>query len=220
MAYKNRYEHLLALLAVVFAMLAMPRPVLGEAVPQLTVVRAVRALTPDQAREARPVRLRGIVTVLSGWKSSFFFQDSTSGISIDRLDNSPELHSGQRVEVRGYTATGMFAPIVIANSVTMLGEGKLPPARLFTPGELAEGKEDSQWIAIRGIVRSTAVRPSWGRLVLFLNIDVGGGKLITARIHDFPQTHWERLSDATVTVRGVCGTIFNDKRQFVGLGAC
>ena len=119
MAHKGRcdFERLLALAAVVFAITAMPGPVLGETI-ELTTVREVRTLTPDQAREARPVRLRGVVTVLSGWKSSFFFRDATSGISIDRSDSFSALQPGQRVEIHGVTGTGMFAPIVIARSVT------------------------------------------------------------------------------------------------------
>ena len=88
---------------------------------------------------------------------------------------------------------------------------------MLTSAELAGGKEDSQWVAIRGIVRSESVQPSWGRSVLFLTIDIGGGSLVTARVHDFSRARLDHLLAATVSVKGVCGTVFNDKRQFVGL---
>jgi Resolvase, N terminal domain len=51
-----------------------------------TTVRAIRSLSPVQAAQARPVRIRGVVTVVSGWKSSFFFQDASFGISVDRTN--------------------------------------------------------------------------------------------------------------------------------------
>ena len=90
---------------------------------ELSRVSQVRALTAEQAAKARPVRLRGVVTVLSGWKSSFFLQDANLGISVDRTSDSPELHSGDEVEVQGVSGPGLFAPIVVANHVTVLGKG-------------------------------------------------------------------------------------------------
>jgi len=207
----------LGLIAFVLAVAETPGQLQGQRPRALTTVRDVRALNPDQAGQARPVRLRGVVTVLSGWKSSFFFQDATAGISVDRTSDSPELQSGQSVEIQGVTAPGMFAPIINAESLTVLGVSKLPPARLFGLDDLAGGKQDSQWIAIRGIVRSAAVKPSWGRSVLFLEVDIGGGNLVTVRVHDFTEAGLDKLPASTVSVRGVCGTVFNDKRQFLGL---
>ena len=195
----------------------MPAQLGAQNFPALTKASAVRALTSDQARQARPVRLRGVVTVLSGWKSSFFFQDATSGISVDRSIDTPSVEAGQLVEIEGTTAPGLFAPLVNATRVTVLGKGKMPPARLAGFDELARGKLDSQWVAIRGVVRSAIVRPSWGRSVLFLQVDIGDGNRVMVRIHDFPETGLERLPGSTIFVRGVSGTIFNNKRQFVGL---
>jgi len=215
--FQFQFTRLLSMVAAVFVIAAIPRQVVCAVLPELTTISSVRALKPDQANSARPVRLRGVVTVLSGWKSSFFFHDGTSGISVDRTNDSPELESGELVEIRGVTGPGLFAPIVIANNVTVLGKGKLPAARLFNSTDLVGGKEDSQWIAVRGIVRSAVVKPSWGRSVLFLDIDIGGGNIVVARVHDFSQARFDLLPAATVTVRGVCGTVFNDKRQFVGL---
>jgi diguanylate cyclase (GGDEF)-like protein len=183
----------------------------------LTQISAIRSLTAEQAREARPVHLRGVVTVLSGWKNSFFFQDESAGISVNRTSNSPELHQGQEVEVSGVTSPGMFAPLVIANEVRVLGNGNLPSPAPVELSKLAGGKFDSQWVSIQGAVRTASVKPSWGSDVLFLDIDAGGGTLITARIHDFKDSNWQALPTSIISVRGVCATAFNDKRQFVGL---
>jgi signal transduction histidine kinase len=183
----------------------------------ITTVNKVRALTPEQAGHKLPVRIHGVVTVLSGWKSSFFFQDSTAGISVDRTTDSAQLEAGQEVEISGVTGAGLFAPIILASDVKVLGKGEFPRTRLFDFSELAGGQQDSQWIGVRGVVRSATVRPSWGRSALFLTIDIGRGNLITARVHDFPGSGFENLVAAGVYLRGVCATEFNDKRQFVGL---
>ena len=187
----------------------------AQAQPELTAVSQVRALLPEQAQRALPVRLRGVVTVVSGWKSSFFFQDSTSGISIDRPDDSAPLEPGQLVEVLGVTGPGKFAPLIKAKTVTVLGKGKLPSARLVGPTELSGGALDSQWAAIQGVVRTATIKPIWGRDVLVLELDIGGGTLVVARVRDFAKDAWRRLPASIVTLRGVCGTTFNDRRQYI-----
>jgi diguanylate cyclase (GGDEF)-like protein len=202
---------------ILLAIAATSGQLWGQALPDLITVRNIRALTPDEAQQGRPVRLRGVVTVFSGWKSSFFFQDETAGISVSRTNDSPEVQQGQLVELRGSTSPGMFAPVVVADRVTVLGNGKMPPARLFGVDELAGGKQDAQWIAIRGIVRSAVVEHIWERSVLVLEVDIGGGNLVTVRVHAFSEADWGRLPGSSVSVRGVCGTVFNDKRQFIGL---
>jgi diguanylate cyclase (GGDEF)-like protein len=202
---------------LVCAITGMPVQLCGQTLPKLTSVRDIRALSPEQARQARPVLLRGVVTVFSGFKSSFFFQDATAGISVARTNDSPKVRPGQLVEIRGFTGPGMFAPVVTAESITVLGKGNLPAARVFGMDQLAGGKLDSQFLAIRGIVRSAVIETIWERSVLVLEIDIGGGNLAAARIHDFSPAGFERLPGSTVVVRGVCGTVFNDKRQFLGV---
>jgi PAS domain S-box-containing protein len=180
-----------------------------------TSIKAIRSLSPADAGRGNRLQLKGVVTALSGWRNSFFVQDATGGVSVDRKD-IVDVHAGDEVEVDGITGPGLFAPIMVADHVRVLGRGRLPSAREFTYDDLAGGKQDSQWIEVRGIVHSAAVAESWGRPVLALVIDIGGGT-VTARIHDFEPQDPGRFVDATVLVRGVCGTNFNAKRQFIGL---
>jgi len=208
---------LLVLFACALIAAAVQTPLQGQASPELTTVRQIRALTPDQAAKARPVRLRGVVTVLSGWKYSFFFQDATAGISIERASNLPQLQAGQSVEVRGVTGPGQFAPIVTADQVTVLGKGALPPTRVMGLNQLLGGNQDAQWLAVRGIVRSAAIKQIWDRSVLVLSLDLGQGYLVSVRVFNLSGANWKRLPASSVTVRGVCGTVFNGRRQFIGL---
>ena len=183
--------------------------------PVRSQVMEVRRLAPAEAARAENVRLRGVVTALSGWKNSFFLQDATGGISVDRKDNAA-VKQGDEVQVEGVTGAGMFAPIVVADRVTVLGRNRLPNARSVSYRDLAGGKLDSQWGQVRGVVHSATVSDSWGRSVLFLAIDLGEG-IITARVHDFNPLDYNYLVDGAVQVTGVAGTIFNEKRQFIGL---
>jgi diguanylate cyclase (GGDEF)-like protein len=209
---------LLLFLVVPILVAGTPQRLLAQPFRELTKVHDVRVLSSDEARQGRPVRLRGVVTVVSGWKFSFFLQDATSGISVERSSDLPELKPGQMVEVRGVTGPGKFAPVVKAQSVTIFGAGKMPATRVYGFDQLTGGEQDSQWLAIRGIVRSAAVKRSWGSPVLFLEVDVGAGNLVTVRIiHDFYKASWDRLPGSLVLVQGVCGTVFNNNRQFVGL---
>jgi diguanylate cyclase (GGDEF)-like protein len=163
-----------------------------------------------------PVRLQGVVMALSGYKNSFFLLDGGIGISVDRNDTSPQLAPGEKVTVRGVTDSGRFAPTVIAQGVTITGKGALPKARLYQMDDLANGKQDSQWIAVRGVVRSASVQTKWGRPTLMLQVDIGSGNLMIAHVYDFSRPGWEKLPGSTVTLQGVCGTVFNDRRQFIG----
>src|ERR1700722_733352 len=133
--------------------------------PVRSQVMEVRRLAPAEAARAEDVRLRGVVTALSGWKNSFFLQDATGGISVDRKDNAA-VKQGDEVQVEGVTGAGMFAPIVVADRVTVLGRNRLPNARSVSYRDLAGGKLDSQWGQGRGVVHSATVSDSWGRPVL------------------------------------------------------
>ena len=135
-------------------------PVAGrrEALPVLPTAQDVRALAPDQVRLPYAVKVSGVVTVLSGWKDSFFFLDDTAGISVDRADGGVVVRPGDAVEIKGESAPGLFAPVIIARRVRVLGRRELPRPLLLSFDQLAGGKEDSKWVEIRGVVRSAAVR--------------------------------------------------------------
>jgi PAS domain S-box-containing protein len=202
---------------IVAALFFVPSSVFaGPPFRVLTTAKQVRGLPPDQARLGQAVRVRGKVLVLSGWKNSFFISDGGVGISIDRHDILPELHSGDEVEVVGKSAAGLFAPIIVSDRIRVLGKADLPPAPRRDYPELAGGTEDSQWVQVRGVVHSAWIAQRWGRSVLFLSIDLGGTD-ITAQVHDFSISDPSFLVDAVVSARGVCGTNFNERRQLVGL---
>ena len=176
----------------------------------------VRRMSSAQAATGVPLRVRGVVSALSGWSNSFFLQGQGGGVSVDRTD-SADVRAGDLVEVTGKTGAGKFAPVLQVHSVTILARGtRLPEALKARYGDLAAGRLDSQRVEVRGVVHSATVTSSWGKQALFLGIDLNG-ELVTARVREFPVGNFDNLVDATVRVRGVAGTIFNEKRQFLGV---
>ena len=182
---------------------------------RLTRVLDVRQLDPDVAQCAFPVKIRGVVTALSGWKNSFFLQDASGAVSVDRLDHA-EVHSGHEVIVTGVTGPGSFAPIVIASAVEIVGHKKLPPAKQIDHAVLASGAADSEWVEVRGIVQAASIVEKWGRPVLFLTLNSNGISL-TVHVLDFPKDGFNKLVDASVRIQGVGGAVFNEKRQLMGV---
>lgn len=180
----------------------------------LTTAKAIHNLTPQEAAEGYPVELKGVVTANTGWKGTFFVQDQTGGIYVEGKEGS-KAQAGDEVEVDGVTGPGQYAPSLMATKVTLQGRGALPTGRLHSYQELISGQQDSQWIEVSGVVHSAVVTRSWGRPILLLNIDLGPGT-ISARIVHFDSDYAD-LVDARVRVQGVCGAVFNEKRQLIGL---
>jgi PAS domain S-box-containing protein len=205
---------LAASLTLVSAVSVFAEADVAKEIPLFSSIQQVRHASPSEV--GLSVRIRGQVLVLSGWKDSFFVSDGHAGISVDRYTSAPALQPGDLVEINGRTGPGLFAPIVVADNVRLLGHDSLPSAPNREYSDLIGGGEDSQWVEIRGIVQSAWISPSWGRPVLFLNVAMRGGN-VSVRVHDFSIADASYLVDSEVRIRGVCGTNFNDRRQFIGL---
>ena len=208
---------LLVLAALATAGSGQTRP--GESLSILTKVARIRHLSPSEANRKHPIRLRGVITYHSPEYHVTFFQDQTAGIFIFDHTNS-QLSSGSLVEVTGNTTGGDFAPSIEHAEFRVLGRAPLPVALRRALGELMSGIEDSQWVAVRGIVHAATLEDRLppdmraGPRQLVLEI-ASGTNSIKARVQVFRQD--VDLTDAIVTVRGVCGTLFNQRRQIAGV---
>ncbi|WP_263373406.1 diguanylate cyclase [Granulicella aggregans] len=186
-----------------------------SAKPYLDTVKQLRQLSSAEAEQLIPVKLTGVVTDLSGYKNSFFFQDETGGISVDRTD-SADVHAGDRVEIVGTSGPGLFAPVVLASRVTVMGQSSPPPTHRFMYGDLFGGVQDSQWVEIEGIVHTARMEEVDENTLLHLRLEIGGGS-VNVLLQDFAGVDIAHLVDARVSFQGVCATDFNQKKQFVGL---
>lgn len=183
---------------------------------ELRTVAAIRGLTAEQTQQKLPVHLRGVITFFDESFFSHFIQDETAGIYFRFPENvaPPQLESGQIVDVVGIASPGEYAPVVIAQKLTVVGETPLPRAKPVTYQEIAGGAEDSQFVEISGIVRS--VRPLDNSDYHQIEIATGGGRLLIFA-KTLPVQRDEELLDSTVHVRGVCSTLFNHQRQLFAI---
>jgi diguanylate cyclase (GGDEF)-like protein len=181
----------------------------------MTKVSVIRSLAQEEASRGVPVRLRGVVTAFSGYKNSFFFDDGSGGISVDRTD-SAEVKVGDEVEILGMSGPGLFAPVVLASEVRVLGRAPQPKARPATYADLVGGGLDSERIELQGVVRSAKMAKSFDRDMLLLRLDVGASNVLVY-FQDFAGLDYKNLVDATIRIRGVSGTTFNSKRQSIGI---
>jgi signal transduction histidine kinase len=122
--------------------------------PVLDTALQVQSLQLNELKRGLPVRLRGVVTSISPplqhWLS---IQDDERGIFIEYASISnaaPEL--GELWEVTGHTATGDFAPIVVAEEMHCLGPGRMPGPIRPKWNELNNGGMDAQRVEFGGLV--------------------------------------------------------------------
>lgn len=206
----------LLLLLVFGAALAGAQSTIAS-LPLLTHADQVRHLSADEAALGYPVRIRGVITddVPS---PDFFVQDSTAGIYVEGSP-SPQFghHWGDLVELEGVTGPGKFAPVIREQKLRVLGRGQLPQARVYPFIELAAGQQDSQWAQVRGIVRSVSIdRTSWPETVLAMSVASGDGRF-NVRVPITREQDFSSWIDSEVAVEGVCGSLFNNQRQLIGV---
>jgi signal transduction histidine kinase/DNA-binding response OmpR family regulator len=208
---------------VVVALTAVASGAASRGPRLLTRVSEIRALSLDQAKQKYPIHLRGVVTYRAPEYRVTFLQDQTAGIFVFIQQPESQVKVGSLVQVDGITTPGDFAPSIENARVRILGRAALPPPVRKSVEELLTGQEDSQWIQVSGIVHSATFEDRLppdmrnGPRQLVLGI-VSGANKVKVRIRDYPPDRdYEFLVDSYVTVRGACGTLFNDRRQLVGV---
>ena len=192
----------------------------------LTRCADVRALTREQAAEGRQVLLRGVITSGQKRQGGFVLQDESEGIYVSPGQVDPalprviewidvkSLEPGGVVEVRGITAPGGYAPIVVAQRVQFLGTRALPAARAVTLTDLRAGNYDCQRTELRGVVQ----RWHWNERTseLWLQVAEQAGSF-SVTVPDAAGLDAARLVDATVRAKGTCFSFFNTRGEIVGV---
>jgi len=181
----------------------------GNVFTCLTNAQQVRELDPAMAEKHLPVQMVGVVTYYDAPLFNLFFQDATAGIFVLV---APEIRTtiaaGQEIEVEGVSDKGDYAPIVKASAIRVLGGAHLPVPRQVSIDQLFTGLEDSQWIEVWGIVRSTTILN--GRC--YLNLAMNGQRIMTY-VENLSEPDAMKLINATIRLRGVCYSRYNMKRQ-------
>lgn len=148
----------------------------------------------------------------------FFVQDETAGIFVEGSVSPKFTHAlGEFVEIQGVTGPGKFAPVIREMKLRVLGHRALPHGPLFPFSQLKNGQQDSQWVQVRGIVRSAEVdRTSWHEPTLALRVASQGGEF-NVRVPIDHEQNFSSWVDGEVLIEGVCGSLYNTDRQLTGI---
>jgi PAS domain S-box-containing protein len=133
----------------------------ASATGQIVTLRQLKNLTPAQALEGLPVRIKGVVVCYDAGWHQLYVHDDRETLYFNADDFAVEPKKGQVVEITG-NAQGTN---VLKNpKLSIIGQSALPPA---TPLELSDlALDHGEWIEIRGTVLSA--ESSRGRLALLL----------------------------------------------------
>jgi hypothetical protein len=183
--------------------------------PTLTTVATVHDLKATQANAAIPVRIDGVVTFADkDWKL-LFVQDQTGGIFLSYSSTENHFAPGDRVGITGLSNAGDYAPVIVAPRFLRLGRLPLPAPVKITPQDAASGVLDSVFVEVQGVIHSIASDQDPKHLSFTLYSSFG--QIHVATPPDFGSLEeLQKLEDAKVQIRGVCGTVFNSRRQLVG----
>src|SRR5690348_13985754 len=119
----------------------------------------VHALSMKQAQLGNPAFLRGVITQTT--TEGLILQDRTSGIWIYTHESS-RFTPGDLIEVEGKVEPGLFAPVVRASAIRIVGRTSLPEPKVVNFRQLSTGEEDDQFVSVTGVVRSVGVHSDYG----------------------------------------------------------
>jgi signal transduction histidine kinase len=188
----------------------------------LTTAQQVRQLSPAEAAQGYPVRLRGVVTFHEpDWFLSYV-QDETAGVYVAARKGahaSVPLSAGALVEVEGITTPGKFAPWVDGREgsnavIRVIGAAPMPQAKPLSRDPFKQPALHSQRIEVQGVVR--AITKHRNRTALELDTAAGRIKALVPELSKGtpPPTH---IIGANVRACGVFGSIYNQRRQLADM---
>ena len=200
-------------------------PARASALPTLTTIGAIRALSQDEGARGYPVRVRGTVTHINeGADDGAIIHDGRLGqwlVPPPAEARSAwavwrEIRRGDLIEIDGRTVRGGFAPNLEPRALRRLGRGPLPTPKTIAFGSMLSGRHDCDYVEITGVVQR-AWRPTDPRLHnLFMDVAFEDG-VVRASFWDFQEEDFERFIDARVRLRGNVGSLFSRSEQLRGV---
>ncbi len=180
----------------------------------LTSLRAIRALTDEQANQSLPVDFQGTVTFLGTNEHLLFVQEGDAAVTVEWVPNNTIL-PGDRVAIQGKTKL-TFGPAVVANNVTLLHRGPLPQPEPATFDQLVRADFDSRYVTVYGVIRDAVTVVKNGERTIRLQLHTDGGDIEAAVDVDAPKVLGDLL-DAQVLISGAVSGRFDGKTDETGI---
>ena len=180
-------------------------------------IRELLALSPVEAAESRPIRIKATVVYADAALRTWFFQQdgwSCYGTPRDGQKMEEPVLFGDTIELRGVSAPGGFKPIIIVETLRKLPEPATAPhvhkagtGGIFTP------YFDAQFVEVPTRILSIAQK---GKSIA-MELEASRYPLHAVFPSHFPGDSLpNHLLQRRVLVRGVAATVFNDERQMTG----
>ena len=182
------------------------RPALGGDIVHLS---QLKRLSEVEASAHKRVTVRAVVTYFDPDWRLLFVQDETAATFVNLGNLELQLRPGDLIDISGVSSLGDFAPVIAQPKVAFVGRSPLPtPFR----ADLLDGNlpaADSKWCTFRGVVHTAQEQGP------HTNLKVGAGQTeVTVQLPML--IHGDQLVDQEISVTGVFGVLFNDRRQAVG----
>jgi diguanylate cyclase (GGDEF)-like protein len=180
--------------------------------PTVTTLRAIHALTNEEAGRGLPVTFEATVTYYRSIEKTLFVQDGDVGIYVSPPGDM-KLVPGDRVIVRGKTQSS-FNPFVVGESITLLGKAPLPKPMPVSFDQMIRAEADCRLVTVRGQIRSADMMPNVP--FSFLQLLTEGG-YFDATVDGEGALALEDMLDANVELTGVASERFDSKMQVTGI---
>ena len=179
--------------------------------PVLTSIHQVRSLPPNEAMRKYPVHVRATVTYYDPGGYIVFVEDRSDGIYISPHELPVTgVGVGDLIDIDALSAAGNFAPILGHARVRVVARNVPLPRHGTFMDRILSGAEDSRLVDLEGVIRNASA----SRGVASLDV-------VCARNRFFAYVPGlaapARLLDARVAIHGVCGALYNDRRQIRGI---
>jgi len=141
-----------SVLAVVLMAFGWASAVKASVPSTLTTLRAVHALSHEEAAKGLAVAFEATVTYYSAKDVDMFVQDGDEAVYV-QFTRGANLAPGDRVLVEGH-ARDSFRPDVVGDRITLLQHGKLPEPVPATFDRMIRAQLDCMRVKVHGVVRS------------------------------------------------------------------
>ncbi|MEO6992734.1 MAG: ATP-binding protein [Lacunisphaera sp.] len=177
----------------------------------LQTVAQIRALDADEAAQGRPVKINGMVTWSLPESDFFFLEDLTGGVRVyyDRAKTGT-ISYGKYFNLTGVTRAGRFTPAVDLRDFTDLGSMSHPAAKPITLDQAMTGREDAEWVELRGFVHDIVSQGDWR----WIHVTTPSGDF-TGHLQN--PVNFVVNPGSLIRIRGVCETNLDADGHITGI---
>jgi signal transduction histidine kinase len=199
------------------------QPARPDALPPLTTIKSIRAMSQDEAARGYPVRVRAIVTHFDEqWDTGLIVHDGEFGQYVntpahpERVGEWKNLQRGDVIEIEGRTVRGGFAPNIEPARIRKVARAPLPAPKTIPFTSMLTGRHDCDYIEVNGVIQRAWFASDPTNRTLFADVAYEEG-VLRATFWDYKPDDLSHLIDARVRLRGNVGTLFGQTEQLRGV---